>query len=192
MPGYRQPKEQDRVEARRLLGDAGHGGGLRTTLKYSSTHTRYPAEAQFVADQMRTIGINLELQPLDDGIFRKTELDGSFDAITRGTAPFLPEEDWANSLHSKGLLNPSIRDADLDRLIDAHAVEVDEAKQKQITAQIQRLLLDKLYVIPTITQVGYLAWQPYVHDWVDNRAGQAVNKGWAGTWMEPDKIPAGR
>ncbi len=191
LPGYRQPKEQDRAEAKRLLAEAGYPNGLRSTVKYSSTHTRYPAEAQFVAEQMRTAGIQLDLQPQEDAVSRRTRLDGAFDT-TFGSSAFLPEQDWNNSFLSRGTLNPGIRDQDLDRLIESYSVEGDEAKQKQLAVQVQRLLLDKLYVIPTITQVGFLAWQPYVHDWIDNRAGQAVNKGWSGTWVEVERLPAGR
>jgi ABC-type transport system substrate-binding protein len=80
----------------------------------------------------------------------------------------------------------------LDRLIDLQARELDEEKRRQMWLQLQRLLLDKVYVIPTITQVGFIAYQPYVHGWGDNRAGQAVNQSWEDTWMEVGKVPPGR
>jgi hypothetical protein len=57
---------------------------------------------------------------------------------------------------------------------------------------IRRLLLDKLYVFPLITQVGFIPYQPYAHGWGDNRAGQAVNMAWEDTWVEVDKLPPGR
>lgn len=191
LPGYRQPKDQDRAEAKRLLAEAGFPNGLKTSIKYNSTHTRHPGEAQFLAEELRTSGIQAELIPTDNAVMLKAKTDGNFE-LAFDSSEFLVGSEWKNVLHSTGTLNPGIKDQELDRLIDSFFQEVDEAKQKQIAHQVQRLLLEKNYTIPTVVQMGYLIWQPYFHDYVDNRAGQAVNKAWSQTWVEVDKLPAGR
>ncbi len=191
LPGYRQPKDQDIAEAKRLLAEAGYPDGLKTSIKFNSTHTRHPAEAQFLAEQLRSAGIQAELQPQENAVMVKTRADKNFDLVF-DSSQFLPAEEWRNILHSNGNLNPGINDPDLDRIIGSFLTETDESKQKQLALQVQRLLLDKNYTIPTITQKGFLIWQPFVHGWVDNRAGQAVNKGWSQTWVDVDKLPPGR
>jgi len=85
-----------------------------------------------------------------------------------------------------------LADPEADRLIDEQYRELDEAKRKKMWVDLQRLLLDKLYVVPLITQVGFIAYQPYAHGWGDNRAGQAANQAWESTWVEAAKLPPGR
>jgi ABC-type transport system substrate-binding protein len=111
-----------------------------------------------------------------------------------GNFRFEPDgDDWPYWLHSKqAKARTGIDDPELDRLIDQQARELDEAKRKQMWIDIQRQLLEKHYVIPTITQVGFIAYQPYVFGWGDNRAGQAVNQSWEETWMRVEDAPSGR
>lgn len=192
MPAYRQPKEADIAEAKRLLAEAGHGGGLKATFSYNAGFTRFPGEAQVVASQLNKVGIQLTLEPKETAVARKMEQDGDY-AMTFAQFDYDPEPDWSNWLHSKGgLAKSGIKDPELDRLIDEQYRELDEAKRKRIWIDIQRLLEQKLYVIPLVTQVGFIAYQPYVHGWGDNRAGQAVNHTWDNTWVEVGKVPAGR
>ncbi len=192
LPGYRQPKESDIAEARRLLAEAGHGGGLRAAFAYNSGFTRFPGEAQVVSAQLAKAGIQLTLDPKETAVARKMEQDGDY-TMTFAQFDYDPEPDWSNWLHSKGgLAKSGIKDAELDRLIDEQYRELDETKRKKMWTDIQRLLLDKLYVIPLVTQVGFIAYQPYVHGWGDNRAGQAVNHTWDNTWLEVGKLPLGR
>lgn len=192
MPAYRQPKEADIAEAKRLLAEAGHGGGLRATFAYNAGFTRFPGEAQVVASQLNKVGIQLTLDPKETAVARKMEQDGDY-TMTFAQFDYDPEPDWSNWLHSKGgLAKSGIKDTDLDRLIDEQYRELDEAKRKRIWIDIQRLLEQKLYVIPLVTQVGFIAYQPYVHGWGDNRAGQAVNHTWDNTWLEAAKVPQGR
>lgn len=193
LPGYRQPKEQDVAEAKRLLAQAGHGSGLRLNFMYNQGYTRYPGEAQVVAAQLNKSGFQISLEPKETAVAQKAEADGDF---TMTFAQFRYEADgpdWPFWLHSKqAKARVGIDDAGLDRLIDEQYRELDEGKRKRMWTDLQRLLLDKLYVVPLITQTGFIAYQPYAHGWGDNRAGQAVNLAWENTWVESAKLPAGR
>lgn len=194
LPGYRRPKEQDLAEAKRLLAEAGHPNGFKFALQYNATGvTRRASEAQVLAAQLAKVGIQAELAPKEDAIARKAELDGDF-AVTLSNFTYDPDsEAWLFWLHSKqAKARSGIDDRELDALIDAQALELDQAKRKGMWIAIQRLLLDKLYVVPMVTHKGFVALQSYVHGWGDNRGGQAVNQSWHETWLEPGKVPAGR
>ena len=193
LPGYRQPKDPDIAEAKRLLAEAGYPNGLRVPFMYNSGYTRYPGEAQVVAGQLQKSGFNLALEPRETAIAQKAELDGEF---TMTFAQFRYKADgpdwpvWLHSRQAKG--RAGIDEPDLDRLIDGQYGELDVEKRKKMWTDIQRFLLEKLYVVPLITQVGYNVYQPWVHGWTGGVAGQLVNSSWSDTWYQQDSVPPGR
>ncbi len=194
LPGYRRPKDPDLVEARRLLTEAGHPSGFKFSLQYNASGvTRRASEAQVVAAQLAKVGIQAELAPKEDAVSRKADLDGDF-SVTLGNFSYDPDsEAWPFWLHSKqAKARTGVDDKELDALIDGQVLEMDQAKRKGQWIAIQRLLLDKLYVVPMVTHKGFVALQSYVHGWGDNRGGQAVNQSWASTWLDQDRVPPGR
>ncbi len=192
LPGYRQPKDADLAEAKRLLAEAGHGGGIKATMMYDAGFTRYSGEAQMVVSHLAKAGIQLTLDPRETATAQKAIRDGDY-AVSFAQFQYPAESDWSTWLHSKGPLAKSgIKDPELDRLIEQPYRELDPEQRKQMWIAVQRHLLDKLYVIPLITQVGFIAYQPYVHGWGDNRAGQAVNQTFESTWFDAGKGPADR
>ena len=193
LPGWRQPKEQDRAEAKRLLAEAGYAGGLSFEMKVDKSHTVAAPQAEVVAAQLREIGVNVKLSVLESGVHEKAIAEGDFDAYLDSFARFSPEKEWNEYFRSGGRLNRfPINDRELDRLIEAQNTEFDEAKRKQMWIDLQRVMLKNLFVIPTIIYTNYLIWQPWVNGWVDNFAGQASNVDWGQTWLDVAKVPPGR
>ncbi len=193
LPGWRQPKDPDLAEAKRLLGEAGFGQGLKFTTKYFPTHSVSSKEAEVAAQQLKRIGVEMELQPTEVGIFQKAFKEGEFETAIESAVQYAPERDWNNYLHSKGAGNSfGIKDAEIDRLVEAQAGELDVAKRQQLFLAIQRLMLEKMYTIPLITHVGFTLWQPYVHGWIDNYAGQAANQVWDQLWVNVKDVPKDR
>jgi peptide/nickel transport system substrate-binding protein len=189
LPGWRQPKDADIAEAKRLLAEAGHAGGLSSAIMFNSGLTRRRGEAEMIAAQLARVGIQLRLDPKEVAVATKAEQEGDY-SLTFSQHLYAPESDWSNWLHSRGgLAKSGIKDPELDRLIDEQYRELDEAKRKQLWHQIQRLLMDRLYEIPLIAGVYFIGYQPYVHGWGDIRAGQAVNMTWERTWLETGKAP---
>jgi len=193
LPGYRKAKDQDLAEAKRLLAGAGYANGLRFVFQYNTSSTRRDPESQMVSAQLKKIGVNMELKPTEDAVARKAEADGDFES-TFATFDYDPDgSPWRDWLHSKiGKGRTGLDDRELDRLIEAQGVEMDTEKRKGLWRAVQQRVLDNLYVVPLISQEGFIAYQPYVHGWGDNRAGQAVNLSWESTWLEVDKVPPGR
>ncbi len=193
LPGYRQPKDADLAEAKRLLAEAGFPDGFDSSVMYVSTYVGTPQGAEALAEQLRRIGVRLALKPTEAGVFNKAIKDGTFETYYTGFARFLPEAQWRNTMHSKGGLNSfPIRDADLDALLDAQDGELDIAKRKEAFLKIQRLLLDKLYIIPTFAAGIVAVWQPYVHDYVYNRARQTYPRAYHLLWLDTDLAPRER
>ncbi|MBI2912184.1 MAG: ABC transporter substrate-binding protein [Chloroflexi bacterium] len=193
LPGWRQPKEQDRAEARRLLAEAGFANGFTFTMLVDKGHTDASSQAEVISAQVREVGINMKIDIVETAVYEKRRGEGDFDAWLGSISRFSPEKEWNEFFRSGGRLNQfPISDPELDRLIEEQNSEFDEAKRKQMWIDIQRVLLKNQYVVPTITYTNYLIWQSWVGGWVDNFAGQASNLDWGQTWLYPDKVPPGR
>ncbi len=193
LPGYRQPKEQDIAEAKRLLAEAGYPQGLKFELKYNQTHSRTPRWSEVVSEQLRAAGIQAELKPLERGAFTRDQKEGNFDAILNTIGKFEPLADWRAAFHSKGGLNGGqIKDPDLDRLLDQLDTTVDDETGKRIFIDFQRLLLDRVYAVSTASPIAFAAWQPWVKDYVFNAAGQSYPRNWAILKLDLNKVPKDR
>jgi len=189
LPGWRSPKDQDIARAKQLLAEAGQSG-VTFTIRVDRAHPDRPALSEMMSEQLRQMGVTAKLQPMESAAFQKAFVDGDYEAaLYTGNAP----DNWRHQIHSTAVLNKMpIRDAELDRLIDAQAREFDPAKRTQIIQELQRLLVRQTYVIPTITLVGYVMWQPYVYGWVDNQAANVSNLDWAQVWLDQTLVPKDR
>jgi peptide/nickel transport system substrate-binding protein len=195
LPGWRTPKSQDIQEAKQLLGQAGYGsGGLSFTLSVDQAHPTTPNQATVIAAQLRAIGITVNVQPLETTVYQKNVTAGNYDAIVDQGGNSSPGNGvWQTRFHSGGFLNAMpVKDADLDRLIDAQAQEFDEAKRKALFLEIERLLTRETYVIPLVAEPGYFVGQPYVHGWVDNQGANVTCADWAHTWFDQSQAPKSR
>ncbi len=193
LPGWRQPKDEDIAEARRLLSQAGYGDGLKIVNRYNLTQSTTPQESEILAQQLKKIGIDMELQPMERVVFEKAFREGDFEVSVESGVGYAPERDWNDRIHSKGAGNGfGINDPELDRPIEAQAVELDEKRRQQLFLEIQRLGLRKMYVIPLISPVNFTLWHPWVHGWIDNYAGQAANQEWSQLWVSREQAPKDR
>ncbi|MBI2908810.1 MAG: ABC transporter substrate-binding protein [Chloroflexi bacterium] len=67
VPGYRQPKDADIAEARRLLAEAGYPNGFRSAMLVRSGRA-YEAMGVFMADQLARIDIKLDLEVKESAV----------------------------------------------------------------------------------------------------------------------------
>ena len=87
-----------------------------------------------------------------------------------------------------------ISDPELDRLFDTLAATADTTTRKQLARDIQMMLLDKLYVLPTIEIPFFPVAQPWVRNYVfgygNPHAAPYFVK--TDTWLDPAKMPQAR
>jgi len=190
MPGWRAPKEQDLLRARQLLREAGHAQGLSFTMKVDRNNPNWPAVAEMISAQLRDVGVNAKLQPMESAVYNKAIADGDYEAYVSGG---LTVAQWPASLHSSGLNNYiHLRDPEVDRLIEGQARQFDEAKRTEALRNIQRVLIHQSYTVPTVTYPGYLLLQPWVHGFVDNRGANVSNPDWSQLWLDVARTPTNR
>ena len=194
MPGYRQPKDQDRAEAKRLLAEAGYANGLSFKLEYNSQGIAPPRIAVGVEPSLKAVGLNVELEPLETGLSNKREREGDFDA-----AAFVTVSDNFARLyeynHSKGSMNSAhIADPKLDQLIDAFNAALTEAERRRTAQEMQRYMLDQVYSIPTVNLAAFGLWQPWVKDYILSHGPvvRPIQATVSRLWLDPALLPKDR
>jgi len=195
MPGWRQPKEPDLAEAKRLLSEAGYPNGLKTTLLFYTTNSSQRELAEALSGQLKRIGVDAVLGGTDEAVVRKAYIDGAYEITLSGGPISVPPDaglraDW----HSKGGLNKSgVADPVLDGLIERQSVALDPAERNRILLEINRRVTDQHYFLALVAGAYFTAWQPYVKDLYLNYAGQAWFRRPAEVWLDPSAgLPQGR
>ncbi len=195
LPGYRQPKEPDVADAKRLLAEAGYAGGLKTTLTYGTNSFPQRAIAEPLAAQYAKLGIDVTIRALPGPDHRRVLRDGAYDMALELTADMrLAARQW-EQLHSQSAANKmGFKDAELDRLLDLQRTSGDDSELKRAVRAMQELLLDKLYLIATIDTPVYQLWQPWTKNYNYSSGGSPLidqqNVGWM--WLDVAKMPADR
>ncbi len=194
MPGFRADKAADIAEAKRLLAEAGYPDGFSFKVVYTTEGVAPARIVEPLAAQVRLAGITAELQGTTAAPFRVAERDGLYETLVTyvGDMAFQRQRDY---LHSQSSLNKmGLNDKELDQLIERQGAEADVEKRRQAHIAMQRLLLEKLYIIPTVEIPGYAAWQPWVHNYAYNIGSATfVDQATASrTWLDVDAMPSGR
>lgn len=196
MPGWRQPKDVDIQDAKQLLAQAGYGnGGLSFTLAIDQSLDTAVADATVIAAQLRKLGITVNIQPLEQGVYAKNLLAGDYQAVIDVTGSSSPQNNarWLQRFHTGGFYNKMpVNDPEVDRLIDAQAQELDEAKRMALCLDLERLLAKEVYMIPLTADPRYFVGQSYVHGWVDLMALNVNDMDWGQTWFDQTTAPKGR
>jgi len=194
-PGFRQPKDQDVVEAKRLLAEAGFPNGLQTSLVFLSVNASAPQYAEVIQAQLKQLGVDATLVPADNASFVQKRVKSDYELLIAGEASLATPGVAASTVfRSNGIYaKPAgVNDPDLDRLIDAQSTEFDFGKRGVLFQQIERRILDQVYKAPMSTPKSLQLSQPWVHDWAGNRSAIQVVMNPDAIWMSVDKAPANR
>ena len=196
MPGFRQPKDQDIAEAKRLLAEAGYAKGFEFNVLWSAAYTQLPPLVEVFATQMERIGVKAVLDGRDTPTYNDLQRKGIFDAIALSSAPWgatLEKSSVHQYYHTKGVLNKhGYGNAELDRLIDQQAVTFDPEERKKLWQQMQHIMLDNLWNITFTGNAQYGMVQPWVKGPMTLSAGHWQT--WpspriATTWLDQKMLP---
>ncbi len=151
----------DLAAARRLMAEAGFANGFRMTIHV--TANRYPndlKQAQAVAQMLARLNIEVNVASLPLAIFfteaRKFEF--SFNIVGWGFVSGDPYVILREALQTRAANNYGRwSNAEVDRLLGAVRVDMDRVTRAAALAEIQRLAIADLAVIPTHFQVNIWA-----------------------------------
>jgi len=145
--------------ARRLMEE----GGYDTPLRYSLlvTNDPVPPVAEVIARQLSSIGVELEIEPVDTPTFNERVIGGDVEMSIIGSggmnsdlAPdylrLIYNSDTELTQHAQGYRNPEV-----NRLTEEQLRTLDRSERMEICARIQRLVAQDLPLLPLIYPTSF-------------------------------------
>ena len=193
LPGYRQPKDQDIAEGKRLLAEAGHAGGIKTTLTYGTNLTLGVRQAEPLQAMLAKIGINATLRPLPIAEARAVEEKGDFELMMQNTADHQMKTQFEH-MDANGNAYSGINDQRLTELLYRATRSRDTNEARKAALEMQRHLLETNWIIPTIAPLSFPMWQQWVFDYVyePSNVNRITRSQAYRVWMDVAKMPADR
>ena len=177
--GYKHDPEG----ATKLLAEAGVAAGTVLIFPYEGTNPFYSAIAVIVADQLKQVGLEVKLEPVEAGVLSARGPSRSRDyhlfSRRRGFRHD-PDAHLRADFHSSGGSNPGYKNAEVDDLLDKARVELDRGKRKEMYSRIQRIILDENPHIFLFNGVKLDALQSYVQGYEPQYTGfrETIRKTW--------------
>ena len=142
VPGWRQPKEQDLTEARRLIAEAGYADGFEGSLNTGSSKNGI-THAEVLTEQLRQIGIDLKIDPVDTATYHVKTREGTHPMTMLTSAIIIPDpSDIISQVFAKNIeKNPdNWSDPRFEELMAAQNVELDPAKRLELFKEMVEIL----------------------------------------------------
>ncbi len=169
LPGFSKDIEASRKEARRLLKEAGYGGGFGFTFKNRDVKEPYEVVGVWLIDQWRQIGVAASHGVQETAAFSKDRRAGNFQGTMDWACDFMDEPDLQLFKYvstSKSPINyAKYENSKLDQLYEQQSKATDPAARRKLVREFERIVLNEAYTFPT------LWWQKINPHW-------AKVKGW--------------
>lgn len=138
-PIYGKP---DIAKAKALLAEAGYPNGLKTTLLVISTSAFQVRSAEAEQQQLKAVGIEVELRPVEATVANPMVAAGNFEIFQSGFSMTLdPDELFSRAFLSTGGNNyGKWKDQEYDDLIIKARSTTDRAERERIYQQAERIL----------------------------------------------------
>lgn len=182
-PNYRAPLDQlecytqDVERSKQLLADAGVSGLEFTVIAAADEPPTAVAEAQNIQAQLEQIGVKMNIETLELGVYVDRWLKGDFDAAValNGGNPD-PDNMFYRYWHSTGNLNKvaNYSSPEIDALLDEARATTDVAKRKELYLEVQKKLAEAAPWIWLYVGNEYRVMQPDVLDYTPLSNGSTV------------------
>ncbi|MFH1485391.1 MAG: ABC transporter substrate-binding protein [Chloroflexota bacterium] len=147
MPGFRQPKDADIAEAKKLVAEAGYASGI--TLKtLVRAEKQFEEIAVYVQDQVGKIGIKLELDIKEAAVRTDLLNKGAFNNHPLQSSLSYPDPEnvtryWAAPLGENWGMNwQRVEDKKIWELFEKQSRAIDPAERKKIVRELDMAMID--------------------------------------------------
>lgn len=133
---------RDPERARALLAEAGHREGFETSMIVGSAFPYQIAAAQVITQQLAEVGIRVDIQQRESGLFFNSLARHEFDTTVVGWVGFVDPDEWLyNLFHSGGKWNQQqYANRRVDELLEEGRLSLDRRRREEIYAQAQQLI----------------------------------------------------
>ncbi len=173
LPGFGDPAA-NRVEARKLLAEAGYGPEKPLKLAVSTRAVaRYVDIASFVIDQLKRVAIEATLEQVETGVWHPKLTRREYDMAVNltGIGPDDPDANLYENFKCGSPRNYSdYCNPEVDRLIDEQSQTLDSAKRLKLVQDLDaRLQLEGARLLLGWGKEYFLMW-PYVKNLVPHQS----------------------
>lgn len=146
MPGYRQPKDADLAEAKKLLAEAGYPSGFE--LRFLTRNRKEDAEtASVVIEALKKLNISGTVWMLESASYFDALAKHNFVACVTAVGPWHPDPGFTfGSLYVTGGGRNYTQNSDqrVDALSAQQARTADREARKKLLSEIERILLEDI------------------------------------------------
>ena len=159
-------------EAKRLLDEAGASPknlDMLVTSEYPETVTA----AQVIADNLKPLGITVNIRTVDFATWLDEQNSGHFDMLMMGWLGNIdPDDFYYAQHHTDGTSNAQkFSNPDVDRLLDAGRVEVNQQARQQDYAKAAAIIADQASYVYLYNPSVIQAWTPNLSGYEARRDG---------------------
>ena len=185
-PEGRRLYDADMAGARKLLAEAGHPGGLKTTVETTPGYGPDWMDAvQIALKNWKSGGIEVDLKLKEYGAFISSSIFGKFDkailTLRGGTTD--PDTYFTPLLPGEPLNSSGVNDAKLTEMIKLQRRTFDDKKRREIVYDIQRHVAQQVYYGFGASVSCVAAWMPYVKNFGPN-IGHDMGGRLMAAWMD--------
>ncbi|MBI2907930.1 MAG: ABC transporter substrate-binding protein [Chloroflexi bacterium] len=181
-PGYRQPKDADIAEARKLLAEAGFANGFKTQMIVRAGVD--DVQSEFAQHELRKVGIEAEMVRLEQSVWEARLLKKDFEVFTQGNSLNETDPDDIARYYVSG--SPSNRgwysDPKVDDLFRRQRRTLDIAERKKIVREVELKLLDEMPLISIAWESGIRGASARVRNW-EPGLGNFNNNTFQALWL---------
>ncbi|MBI2907711.1 MAG: ABC transporter substrate-binding protein [Chloroflexi bacterium] len=147
MPGWRQPKDQDMADARKLLAEAGFPSGM-TVKTLVRAEKQFEELSVFVADQLAKVGMKLELEVKDAAVRTDMLVKGTWEFHPRVASLAFPDPEnvgryWTKPIGDDWGQNwQRFTDEKVWELFDKQSRAGDPSERKKIVRELDLRLIE--------------------------------------------------
>lgn len=153
LPGFGRDAAANRLEAKRLLKEAGQES-LKFTLLNRNVPMPFTPVAIYMIDQWKQIGLQVEHSQLDVSQQKRSLLNGQFEVALDANCTDMDEPNAQLLLYISASRSPinfsHYEDAELDALFEKQKRATDEATRAQHIRAFEARLLDQSYTAPIV------------------------------------------
>jgi peptide/nickel transport system substrate-binding protein len=184
--GWDKSMDARLAEAKKLLADAGYPNGFKLKMT-TLTVPEFQRELTTLADMYkRQLNIETELVFISFVDSVKVQQSGDFQLFMTQIASYLgdPDEVMGTFIAGSPANFAKYNNPEADKLWAQQSMTTDYAKRKQVTQQLERVLLADLPAIPLHGGVSIATWWPYVKGFVNQDVSYGPNCIFTRVWLD--------
>ncbi|MBI2906675.1 MAG: ABC transporter substrate-binding protein [Chloroflexi bacterium] len=180
-PGFRQPKDADIAEAKKLLAEAGYAGGLDTKILVRTGYGADLKVAEFMTDQLSKVGIRAVVDVQESATYLDRIDRGAYETTTSNDGIDITDPDSSSSYFVKGN-RYFVSDDKLHELFQKQVGTTDPAERKKVVLEMQYRVMEVAPYVIALWFRHYIAFWPEVKNYKAG-TGQHNNSKYQDVWL---------